>query len=170
MINSATTAVLTVMDLSIEPWHAINDVVMGGLSSGAMVSSDEGLSFQGVLSLRNNGGFSSVRRPVSEDFTHSCGIRLTVKGDGRRYQLRLRQDQNFDGIAWRREFSTDGSIQVLELPYPEFEPVLRGRIIKHAGAIKPAMIRQIGFLIADKIEGGFSLSVLKMEILKTLTQ
>jgi monofunctional biosynthetic peptidoglycan transglycosylase len=166
MTNSATTKAQTVMDLSIEPWHAINDEVMGGLSSGTMVSSDEGLCFKGVLSLRNNGGFSSVRRTVSEDFSDSRGIRLTIKGDGRRYQLRLRQDQNFDGIAWRHEFSTDGSLQVIELPYPEFEAVVRGRIIKDAGAINPAMIRQIGFLIADKIEGRFSLSVLKMEILK----
>ncbi len=156
----------TVMQLSIEPWYAINDGVMGGMSSGNMVSSDEGLNFQGVLSLRNNGGFSSVRRPVSEDFAHSRGIRLTVKGDGRRYQLRLRQEHNFDGIAWRHEFSTDGSIQVIELPYAEFEAVLRGRMVKHAGNINPTMIRQVGFLIADKIEGRFSLSVLKMEILK----
>lgn len=165
MVCLGVTGVAIMMSMSIEPWRSINDPVMGGLSSGRMESTEEGLSFQGVLSLRNNGGFSSVRRMVSEDLTSSRGIRLTVKGDGRRYQLRLRQDRDFDGVAWRREFSTDGSIQVIELTYPEFEPVYRGRIIENAGAINPAMIRQIGFLIADKIEGAFSLSILKMEIL-----
>ncbi|MGA9572457.1 MAG: CIA30 family protein [Lysobacterales bacterium] len=151
--------------MSIEPWHAVNDVVMGGLSSGRMVAGDEGLRFQGQLSLRNNGGFSSVRRVSNADFAHSRGVRLTVRGDGRSYQIRLRRDEKFDGVAWRREFSTDGMIQVIEFAYPEFEPVFRGRIVEEAGAIDPALIRQIGFLIADKKEGAFSLSVLKMELL-----
>lgn len=106
-----------------------------------------------------------MRRRVNEDLTDTQGIRLTVKGDGRNYQLRLRQDGNFDGVAWRRVFSTDGSIQVIDMAYEEFEPVFRGRIVKDAGHIDPALIRQIGFLIADKTEGGFSLSILKMEIL-----
>ena len=154
------------MNMSIEPWYAINDNVMGGLSSGGIALCDEGLHFNGTLSLQNNGGFSSVRRPVSEDLTDSRGIRLTIKGDGRKYQLRLRQDQSFDGVAWRREFITDGSVQVIDLAYPEFEAVFRGRRVKKAQAIDPAHITQLGFLIADKKEGSFSLFILKMEILR----
>ena len=155
------------MNMSIEPWYAINDNVMGGLSRGGIALSDEGLHFFGTLSLQNNGGFSSVRRPVSDDLTDSRGIRLTIKGDGRNYQLRLRQDQSFDGVAWRREFATDGSAQVIDLEYPEFEAVHRGRKIENAGTIDPAQITQLGFLIADKKEGEFSLSILQMEILRS---
>lgn len=167
MTHLSTIRATLMMNMSIEPWYAINDNVMGGLSWGGIALSDEGLHFNGALSLQNNGGFSSVRRPVSDDLTDSRGIRLTIKGDGRKYQLRLRQDQNFDGVAWRREFATDGSVQVIDLAYPEFEAVHRGRRIKNAGAVDPAHITQLGFLIADKKEGGFSLSILKMEILRS---
>lgn len=170
MDHAKASSPTRLMDMSIKPWLAVNDVVMGGLSSGGMAMLEEGLTFQGYLSLQNNGGFSSVRRATQESFAHSSGIRLTVKGDGRRYQLRLRQDRNFDGIAWRREFITDGSIQLVELPYAEFEPVYRGRTVANAGPLEPDLIRQIGFLIADKTEGAFSLSILKMEIIKQPTK
>ena len=154
------------MNMSIEPWRSVNDGVMGGVSSGGMISTPAGLAFQGQLSLENNGGFSSVRRLVDEDLTHSYGIRLSVKGDGRSYQLRLRQDRNYDGVAWRREFTTDGSVQTFEFEYSSFEPVFRGRIVNSAGKLDPAQITQLGFLIADKLEGHFSLSIRKMEVMR----
>ena len=166
MIYSLATGAAIIMNMSIEPWYAINDDVMGGLSSGGMTMTGQHLHFHGELSLQNNGGFASVRRLASEDYAHSPGLRLTVKGDGRRYQLRLRQDGNLDGVAWRHEFLTDGSVQVIVLHFPDFEPVIRGRLVKNAGTIDPAHIKQLGFLIADSLEGVFSLSILKIEILR----
>ena len=147
-------------------WRSINDTVMGGKSSSEVVVTKQGLRFQGKLSRQNNGGFSSARALVKEDLTNSTGIRITVKGDGRDYQIRFRQDHNFDGTSWTHGFSTDGSIQVIEAPYPDFEPVFRGRKVNNAGTIEPAKIAQIGYLIADKIEAEFSLSILKMEVMR----
>ena len=166
MTDLLATGVALLMNMSIEPWHTINDTVMGGMSSSEMLLTDEGLRFQGRISLENNGGFSSVRRLVSEDLNNSLGIRVTLKGDGRSYQIRLREDQNFDGTAWRHKFSTDGTTQVIEFVYPDFELVFRGRKIENAGSVNPVEIKQIGFLISDRIEGEFSLSILKMEILR----
>jgi hypothetical protein len=54
---------MTSLDLNSKPWRAINDGVMGGVSLGEIVAIDNGLRFQGTLSLENNGGFASVRRP-----------------------------------------------------------------------------------------------------------
>lgn len=161
------TAVSVIMlNMSAGSWYAVNDGVMGGVSSGEMTVTDKQLLFHGELSLQNNGGFASVRRPVNEDMTGSIGVRLTVKGDGRKYQFRLRQDRNFDGVAWRHMFSTDGSTQVLELKYADFEPVFRGRIVRSAGPVVAGQITQIGFMIADKTEGAFALSVLDIEVLR----
>ena len=160
-----TTVSVIMLSISAGSWYAVNDGVMGGVSSGEMTVTDKKLLFHGELSLQNNGGFASVRRPVNEDMTGSMGVRLTVKGDGRKYQFRLRQDRNFDGVAWRHMFSTDGSTQVLELKYADFEPVFRGRIVRSAGPVVPAQITQIGFMIADKVEGAFALSVLKIEVI-----
>ena len=149
-----------------DSWQPINDGVMGGVSSGNMVEIEDGIQFRGTLSLENNGGFSSVRHLVTQDLSSSTGIRLTFKGDGRSYQFRIRQDGRFDGIAWRQEFHTDGSVQTMEMKYADFMPVWRGRRADGAGEIEPGQIKQMGFLIADKQAGDFSLSIFKIELLR----
>lgn len=161
-----TFGTVIMMSMSAGSWYAVNDDVMGGKSSGRMTVADEQLRFHGELSLQNNGGFASVRRRVGEDMAGSSGVRLTVRGDGRKYQFRLRQDRNFDGVAWRHEFSTDGSTQVLELKFSDFEPVFRGRPVSSAGPVVPGQITQLGFMIADKTEGAFSLSIIKIEVVR----
>jgi hypothetical protein len=42
-------------------WTAVNDGVMGGVSRGGAKLVDGSLHFRGILSLENNGGFSSIR-------------------------------------------------------------------------------------------------------------
>ena len=152
------------MSTAADSWLPVNDGVMGGVSSGEMIDIEYGMQFHGTLSLENNGGFSSVRHLVREDLSNSTGIRLTIKGDGRSYQFRIRQDGRFDGIAWRQEFQTDGSVQTLELKYADCMPVWRGRLVRDAGRIDAAQIKQIGFLIADKRPGDFELSIFKIEV------
>lgn len=153
------------MGVTADSWRSVNDGVMGGVSSGRMVDIEGGMQFQGTLSLENNGGFSSVRHLVRHDLSKSRGIRLMLQGDGRSYQFRIRQDSRFDGIAWRKEFQTDGSVQTLELIYENFIPVWRGRRVKGAGDIDSEQITQLGFLIADKQPGDFQLSIFKLEFL-----
>lgn len=147
------------IEMEPSPWRAINDGVMGGVSSGRMAQSQDGLRFEGRLSLENNGGFASVRRLIDSDLSSATGVRLHLRGDGRTYQFRLRQDDRFDGIAWRAEFSTSGEWQTVELPFHEFVPVFRGRRVPDAGPVVPADIRQIGFLVADKTAGPFALDI-----------
>ena len=78
------------MDMSAEPWRAINDGVMGGISAGRMVQTEAGLRFEGELSLENNGGFASVRRVVEADLAETGGVLLKLRGDGRTYKVSLR--------------------------------------------------------------------------------
>jgi len=151
--------------LSLEPWRVVNDGVMGGVSSSRMVKTENGLRFQGELSLENNGGFASVRRVVDDDLSGSGRVRLEVRGDGRTYQFRLRQSGRFDGVAWRAEFSSTEEWQTVEIPYADFEPVFRGRSVPQAGPVVPADIQQIGFLLADKQPGSFWMEVRKIEFL-----
>jgi hypothetical protein len=143
-------------------WAAVNDNVMGGISNGTMsLTEDNCLVFSGSLSLENNGGFASIRRQRTDfDIESYKGIRIRVKGDGRVYQFRVRLDKNFDGIAYKQEFQTTSDTWVeIDLPFAEFLPTYRGRIIRDAKPLVAEEIRQIGFLIADKIEGTFSLIV-----------
>jgi NADH dehydrogenase [ubiquinone] 1 alpha subcomplex assembly factor 1 len=152
-----------ILNMTPGPWQAINDGVMGGVSSGRMVQSADGLRFEGELSLENNGGFASVRRPIDNDLATATGVRLVVRGDGRTYQFRLRQDDRFDGIAWRAEFTTNSDWQTVVLPFNEFIPVFRGRRVPDAGPVEPAAIRQVGFMLADKTPGSFSLEIRSIE-------
>ena len=153
----------TELDMALEPWRAINDGVMGGVSVGRMVVAGQGLRFEGGLSLEKNGGFASVRRPIDVDLSASTGVRLRLRGDGRTYQFRLRLDERWDGVAWRAEFPTSGEWQTVELPFDEFTPVFRGRRVPDAGPVVPADIRQVGFMLADKTPGPFALEIRAIE-------
>jgi monofunctional biosynthetic peptidoglycan transglycosylase len=153
------------LDLALDPWQAVNDGVMGGVSAGRMVASEQGLRFEGVLSLENNGGFASVRRAVETDLSGAVGVRLRLRGDGRTYQFRLRLDDRWDGTAWRAQFPTRGEWQTVELAFAEFVPVFRGRRVPDAGPVVPANIRQIGFMLADKTAGPCALEIGSIEFL-----
>jgi monofunctional biosynthetic peptidoglycan transglycosylase len=142
-------------------WFRINDSVMGGLSESNLRVVDKVAYFEGELSLENNGGFASVRRtgPISLK-TGDTPISLEINGDGRSYQLRLRTDQGFDGIAYVAVFSSDRSQwQTLSFTEQSFVAQFRGRIVKDAPVLSFADVKQIGFMLADKQPGSFQLAI-----------
>ena len=151
------------LGMELAPWLAVNDGVMGGVSRGRMVATEDGLRFEGELSLANNGGFASVRRVLEADLSAATSVRLEVRGDGRTYQFRLRLDQRYDGVAWRADFATSGEWQTIDLPFDEFVPVFRGRRVPEAGPVVAADIGQVGFLLADKTAGAFALDIRSIE-------
>ena len=77
----------------VQSFRAINDGVMGGVSTSRLRSTGGAMVFEGEVSLENNGGFASLRGPVrfSEE---SAALLLTVRGDGQRYKLTLKLDDN----------------------------------------------------------------------------
>ncbi|NIP18663.1 MAG: CIA30 family protein [Xanthomonadales bacterium] len=156
----------TELGLELSPWRAVNDGVMGGISSGAMVREEDMLRFTGELSLENNGGFASVRRLTEEDLSSADRVRLEVNGDGRVYQFRIRLDGRFDGIAWRAEIPTTGEWQEVEISLADMVPVFRGNRVRGAGPVVPSRIRQIGFLVADKQPGPFRLDIRSIRFLE----
>ena len=87
-------------------WQIVNDGVMGGLSKSTMqVREGKGI-FTGTVSLENNGGFASTRTSIQSLGTDSIqNLAIRVKGDGKTYQLRLRSNNRFDGIAYRALFA-----------------------------------------------------------------
>ena len=90
------------------PWPAIDDVVMGGVSRSSMRMEEGSAVFSGVVSLDHGGGFASVRsQPSLWDLGDYIGIELTLRGDGRRYKLRLKTDPSLDGVNWETAFATD---------------------------------------------------------------
>ena len=106
----------------VNDWIIVNDGVMGGLSQSEIVISDSNTAvFQGTVSLENNGGFSSTRTiPRSYNLASYNGIILRLKGDGKKYQFRLRTNDLFDGISYRYHFKTDiNKWIIIQVPFKE---------------------------------------------------
>ena len=141
---------------------AVNDGVMGGRSSGGPSVANGTLSFIGVLSLANNGGFASVRS-VGRDFDLSdvSAMVLRVRGDGRRYQLRLATEARYRGMAvsYGAAFDTTAGQWIeVRLPLVTLAPTVRGSAMQ-GPPLDASQVQEIGLLIADKREGAFALEV-----------
>jgi monofunctional biosynthetic peptidoglycan transglycosylase len=143
-------------------WYPVNDGVMGGLSQGAPTRSGGQMRFSGVLSLANNGGFSSVRsRGQAFDLSDVQALRLRVQGDGRTYQLRLVTDARFRGspVSYGATFTTDAGRWIeVNIPLASLQPSYRGNALG-GPPLDRSRVQEIGLLIGDQREGPFSLLV-----------
>ena len=143
-------------------WLVVNDGVMGGLSQSEIVLSRNNTAvFQGTVSLENNGGFASTRTsPQLYDLAGYDGIIVRLKGDGKKYQFRLRMDNRFDGISYRYHFKTEINKWIkIRVPFNQCVPVFRGRVLQGVEPLSAKRIQQIGFLISDKQSGLFKLEI-----------
>jgi NADH dehydrogenase [ubiquinone] 1 alpha subcomplex assembly factor 1 len=146
---------------SFQNWRTVDDRVMGGVSRSRMIPQDGFASFQGNLSLENNGGFASVRSPgLDERLPDVDSIRLKVRGDGRTYQLSIRTDRVFDGVRYRTSFDTeDGVWEEVVLSLQDFSPTWRGRRVPGTPDLRASDVRSFGLMLADKREGQFRLDL-----------
>ena len=91
-------------------WGSLDDVVMGGASSSAVVPIASQLEWSGTVTTANNGGFAGVRtRLISPplDLSGATGLRLKLKGgDGMRFKFLLRDDEDWNGVGWCASFDT----------------------------------------------------------------
>jgi NADH dehydrogenase [ubiquinone] 1 alpha subcomplex assembly factor 1 len=143
-------------------WQTVNDGVMGGVSDGKFKITDaKTMEFFGTLSLANNGGFASVRSKAKK-LAFEKGDTLVVKfrGDGREYMLNLYPNKQRVAYSYRATVQTkkDEWIEV-KIPLDKFEATSFGNVVKNAGAINPAEINALGFMLGDKKAGPFKLDV-----------
>lgn len=154
-------------DSEVNRWMIINDGVMGGKSRSTLRAVSSGASFSGTLSSENGGGFASIRTALKQPPRSGLGaVAIRVRGDGNRYQFRVRTNSRFDGPAYVQTFETKpGSWQDLTLPLSDFQSSYRGRIVPGAAPLASEDIRQWGFLIANEQYGGFQLEIEEIKIL-----
>ena len=146
-------------------WSIVNDSVMGGMSeSGLTLSERDTLLFAGNLSLENNGGFASVRSvPGALGITDETGIRLTVRGDGKLYHLRLYAPDRRN-VSYEAAFQTaDNEWQTIELPFSTFEPTYFGQVLTDYRPLAPNTIEGLGFMVKEYQVGAFALEVAAIE-------
>ena len=140
-------------------WNIVDDTVMGGRSRGSFKINNNVGEFKGYLSLANNGGFSSVRAYYPYDLIGISSITLRVKGDGRKYNFRVRTNKN-SWASYSHSFSTESNTwQEITLNIQDFFPTYRGYNVQNVQRLSELLIREIGIMISDKKEGNFALMI-----------
>ena len=143
-------------------WMVVNDGVMGGVSrSNVNLHADGYLLFTGEVSTHYGGGFASIRTYFeNSEISNYVGFILRVKGDGKTYQFRCRMGDNINEIAYRNYFQANNEDwQEIRLPFKEFLPTYRGRVLANIPQLDPKEIKQYGFMISDKQVGNFNLEI-----------
>jgi len=149
---------------NISNWSIVDDVVMGGRSSGNFYLNKEGHGiFEGRVSLDNNGGFSSVRYNFAKMSIKSYSkIILKVKGDGKSYQFRLKS-KSTDYYSYITSFKTSEDWEIIEVKLSDLYPAFRGRNLNIPNFDKDN-IEEIAFLIGNKREENFKLEIDYIEL------
>ena len=145
-------------------WMIVDDVVMGGRSSGSFkVNADGHGVFAGDVSLENNGGFSSLRHDCDEiqvdGFTK---IAIRLKGDGKKYQFRIKSNPR-DYHSYISSFETSGEWEQIEIQLKDMFPSFRGRTLDIPNFADDS-IEEIRFLIGNKKPQNFKLLIDKIEL------
>ena len=168
MISVLSNPIL--VDLSEESdvrrWNVVDDGVMGGRSNGDFRWNADGYGmFYGTVSLENNGGFSSVRyimnRASVEEYS---AIKLTIKGDGKRYQFRVKRNR-MDPHSYMHYFNTTGEWQEVVIPMNAMKPTYRGMMLRIPN-YRGKSLHEMGFLVGNKRAEAFNLQIQKIELIK----
>ncbi len=143
----------------IQGWRIVDDVVMGGRSAGTFGINKAGHGvFSGRVSLENNGGFSSVRyRPDAISVKGFTKITLHVKGDGKKYQFRVKPNANAY-YSYINTFVTSGEWEEIEIPLHTLYPSFRGMRLNRPN-FSGDQIGEIAFLIGNKKAESFELLI-----------
>jgi NADH dehydrogenase [ubiquinone] 1 alpha subcomplex assembly factor 1 len=141
-------------------WRAVNDNVMGGVSTGKVSSTGGTLTFTGILSLENNGGFASMRSGSLRglDLSAETGLNVRVRGDGRTYALNI-NSQASRNLLYRGEFKTKADTWLeFRIPFNDLKPTYFGNTLP-GPKIDASKLEYVGFILADKKPGPFMLEV-----------
>lgn len=145
---------------TITEFGALDDVVMGGVSSsgftiqpnaGEVQGTPAGV-FAGNVTSANNGGFASVRsRNISPpaDLGAYDGVQLRIKGDGQRYKLVLRTTEAWDGVGYTVSFDTVADTwQSVKIPFSSFKAIFRARSVLDSPPLNAASIVSVQLMLS----------------------
>lgn len=164
MINSQNIIFDFQKKSDISTWKVVDDVVMGGKSNGNFVLNEKGNGlFYGIISLDNNGGFSSVRNQfLAKNIKSASKIKILLKGDGNDYQLRIKKNKD-DYFSYVATFKTSNDWETIEIKFSEMEPRFRGNSLNMSN-FSSNSFEEIAFLIGNKKAQDFKLEIDKIYI------
>lgn len=145
-------------------WLIVDDGVMGGLSEGNFTIDTDGNGvFNGIVSLENNGGFSSVRHQFDKiKATKDNKVLIRLKGDGKEYQFRIKDKSNAY-YSYITTFKTTGKWETVEIKLSDLYPSFRGRKLDLPNYNSDSF-EEIVFLVGNKKNESFQLVLDKIEL------
>lgn len=168
MNEEKTTSLITdFTNFASQKWKTVNDEVMGGVSySHLQIQTNGNAVFIGELSLKNGGGFASVKNQTPLNLEGYENINIRIVGDGNQYNFRFRTGNAMQKHHWAYQFkfqTETGVWQNIKLPFTEFKAVYRGNLLDNVPIADLATIKEYGFLIGDQQEGPFRLEIAYIE-------
>lgn len=154
-------------------WHRLDDGVMGGQSETILTVTGEGpstpeLNFAGQINT-DGGGFCSVRSPVPEGIipADTTALRIGFLGDGKTYKILISDGTKSSfgpsrrSPSWQVDLPTTmadegevDEVQTVVIPLDAFSASLQGGPVEVGGALDPASVREIGFMLSLKLSNG----------------
>ncbi|MCU0402029.1 MAG: CIA30 family protein [Algoriphagus sp.] len=142
-------------------WSIINDGVMGGLSQSQAKLDEDALLFCGNVSLKNNGGFVSLRGALGDyDLSEYRFCEIRYKSDtDRKFELLIEKETPFYLPKYRAKFGSKTQDWVtITIALKDLEISRIGATSRQGIDAKDLNdIQRIGFILADKQEGSFQL-------------
>ncbi len=141
-------------------WQSVNDSVMGGLSKGTSYETEASKRmFRGIISLKNNGGFSSIRSSGGNyDLSEFTGMEITVRGDGRKYYFTSRSGGSSRLAFWSPVQPKAGEWETIKVSFKTFYGTSFGRTLPGL-KLNTKTINSFGFMLYDKKDGEFTLEI-----------
>ena len=144
-------------------WNIINDDVMGGISRSTIDLTENSAVFSGFTSLKNNGGFASIRSPREiRDLSKFEKVRIRFRSNtDRDFALRLGLYDVYYKPNFKYFFNPESSDwQTIEFKLSEFKEYTLGKLTDSSieWALLDKVLR-IGIIVADKKEGPFLIEI-----------
>ncbi|MEO0403955.1 MAG: CIA30 family protein, partial [Bacteroidota bacterium] len=143
-------------------WKVINDGVMGGLSEGEIEITENSLKFSGSISLKNFGGFTSVKSPfLSQDLSNSKKVKIRYRTNNQAIAISLENSKEFYKPYFKMILpNTDNQWKTVEKSIEEFRENRLGQ--ETSAKISNEFlksIQRIGFITNQKKEGDFVVEI-----------
>ncbi|MDC7998133.1 CIA30 family protein [Gilvibacter sediminis] len=145
-----------------QEWFALNDGVMGGMSSGNLNYTPTSFIFEGQVSLENNGGFASARGPFEAmDLSRFSTVIIKYRSTGMDFALTLNNSRLWYRPNYKASLpETDGQWKTISLDLNDFKEYRVGKAT--GNAISPQVLKKIirlGLISDEKRAGIYSIEV-----------
>ncbi|MBQ0039570.1 MAG: CIA30 family protein [Treponema sp.] len=151
---------------TVKSWSGLGDADNGG-SSTANVSVKDGVTnFSGVVTTKFQYGYATLTMDADPSFTEALktakGLKVTVKGDGKKYNFRVETNDRPDYCFHQYAVQATAKETTYTILYKSLKQDSWGKQVP----FKPENITQVSFQTIGQPINSYSLDVVKVEIIK----